>query len=188
METKLHLAGFRREVLAEIELAESQLLALAAAVPDDDYDWAPAEGARTFAAVMVHIAAGNLGLLACAGSRNTEVANLYTDIVGAGPERADAVARKNEWLEKKLTEKDAIIDFLARSFSAVKSCWTESSEEELWATVHIFGELETVRRLFLRMLAHSHEHMGQAIAYIRAMGYQVPWPDPKLKELETVAR
>jgi uncharacterized damage-inducible protein DinB len=190
METRLHLAGFRREVLAEVELAESQLLALAAAVPAEDYGWAPAEGARTFSAVLMHIAAGNLGLLDRAGSRNAEVADLYAGIEGEGPARVAGIVRRNALLEKNMTEKAAVIDFLAGSFSAVKSSWTTASEEELWATVHIFGELETARRLYLRMLAHSHEHMGQAIAYVRAMGYQVAWPDPlkKLEEMEAVPR
>jgi len=40
--------------------------------------------------------------------------------------------------------------------------------------------------LYLRMLAHSHEHMGQAIAYVRSMGIKAPWPDP-LKNLDRIA-
>jgi uncharacterized damage-inducible protein DinB len=42
---------------------------------------------------------------------------------------------------------------------------------------HFFGEQTTVRRVYLRLLAHVHEHMGQMIAYLRANGMNPPWPD-----------
>lgn len=186
METMPHLTGFRREVLAELQYAESQLLALAEAVPAEDYGWTPAEGARTFAAVLVHTAVGNLGLLDHAGAHAPEAVELYAGIDGDPLARIAGIVRANAALEKTMTEKAAVIDLLARSFLAVKASWTGASEGELWATVHLFGELETGRRAYLRMLAHSHEHMGQAIAYVRAMGYRVPWPDPvkKIEEME----
>jgi uncharacterized damage-inducible protein DinB len=187
MEPMPHLTGFRREVLSEFQFAEKQILALACAVPAEDYGWARAEDARTFAAVLVHIAAGNLGLLERAGSKDPDVVELYAGIEGEGTSRVEAIVRKNVSLEKTLTEKAAVIDLLVRSFAAVKASWAEASEEELWGIVHLYGELETVRRHYLRMLAHSHEHMGQAIAYVRAMGFQVPWPDPvkEFEEMET---
>jgi len=40
-----------------------------------------------------------------------------------------------------------------------------------------FFEQTTVRRIYLRALTHMHEHMGQLIAYTRAMGAPAPWPD-----------
>lgn len=188
METMPHLTGFKREVLAELMYAELQLLALAEAVPAEDYGWAPAEDAPTFAGVLVHIAAGNLGLLDQVGSHAPEAVELYAGIEGDALTRAAGIVHKNQSLEKTVTEKAAVIDLLARSLAAVRASWTEASEGELWATMHLFGELETVRRVYLRMLAHSHEHMGQAVAYVRAMGYQVPWPDPvkKLEETEAI--
>jgi len=60
---------------------------------------------------------------------------------------------------------------------------TAMSDQQLDAAKEFFGEKTTVRRFYLRMLAHSHEHMGQLIAYTRLMGYRVPWPDP-LKNLD----
>ena len=180
-----HLTGIRREVLTEIQYAEAQLLALAEAVPAEDYGWAPAEDARSFAAVLVHIAAGNLLLLDRAGARPAEVVDLYGGIEGDPVARLCAIVRKNIALEKATTAKPAVLDLLRRSFAAVKECWSNATEEELWASLTFFGERETARRLYLRMMAHSHEHMGQAIAYARAMGHRVPWPDP-LKKLEEI--
>jgi hypothetical protein len=186
MERMPHLTGIRREVLAELEYAESQLLALAEVVPAEDYGWTPAEDARTFAAVLVHVAVGNFGLLDHAGAHAPEAVKLYAEIEGDPMTRVAGIVRMNISMENMVTEKTAVVDLLARSFAAVKASWTGASEEELWGTVHVFGELETVRRLYLRMLAHSHEHMGQAIAYTRAMGYRVPWPDP-VKMIEQMA-
>ncbi len=180
-----HSTGYRREVLAEIQFAEKQLMALAAAVPAEDYGWSPAEGARSFAAVLVHVAASNLLLLDRAGAKPPDVADLYGGIEGDPPIRLTRMMRKNMELEQTVAGKAAVIDLLARSFAAVKQCWTTASEAELWVTGNFLGEIETVRRIYLRILAHTHEHMGQAIAYVRTMGYHVPWPDP-LKKLEEV--
>lgn len=180
-----HLSGYRRDVLTEIQYAEAQLLALAEAVPAEDYGWAPAEDARTFAAVLVHVAAGNLMLLDRAGAHQPEVADFYAGIEGDNEARLGAMIRRNLSHEKAVTGKTAVVDLLARSFAAVKDCWANASEEELWVTVKFSGQLETHRRLYLRIMAHAHEHMGQAIAYVRAMDYRVPWPDP-LKKLEEI--
>lgn len=186
MQGTQHLTGIRREVLKEIEYAESQLLALAKATPGEDYGWTPGEGARSFAAVLVHIAAGNLLLLARAEAWQPAVVALYGGIEGDKITRLVAMVRRNLELEKGMTSKAAVQDLLARSFASVKEAWTSATEEELWVTENFFGEPDTRRRLFLRMLAHSHEHMGQLVAYIRMMGYRVPWPDPleKLEEIE----
>ena len=180
-----HSTGFRREVLIEIQFAEKQLMALAAAVPAEDYGWSPAEGARSFAAVLVHAAVSNLLLLDRAGAKSPDVTDLYGGIEGDPPLRLARMVRKNMELETAIAAKAAVIDLLTRSFAAVKQCWTTATEEELWVTGNFLGELDTVRRIYLRILAHSHEHMGQAIAYVRTMGYRVPWPDP-LKKLEEI--
>lgn len=181
-----HLTGYRREVLLEFDHAAAQLLALARFVPAEDYGWAPAEDARSFAAVLVHAATANLLLLARAGAWPPSATEIYGEIEGDAKARLQAMIRSNRRLETTITAKAAILDLLERSFDSVKDCWTEATEEQLWATVDLLGELETVRRLYLRMLAHAHEHMGQAIAYVRAMGCHVPWPDPlrKAEEIE----
>jgi hypothetical protein len=90
--------------------------------------------------------------------------------------------RKNVSLEQTLTEKQHVIDLLTRSFEAVRRSLTACGVEDLERTGHFFGEPTTVRWVYLRMLAYTHEHMGQAIAYARTNGIKVPWPDP-LNEL-----
>jgi uncharacterized damage-inducible protein DinB len=97
-----------------------------------------------------------------------------------------ALIRRNLELERSVTGKAAVRALIERSFATVERCFNAETEEELGKAANFFGEQTTQRRLFLRMLAHSHEHMGQAIAYVRCMGMKAPWPDP-LKNLDRIA-
>ncbi len=174
------MAGYKGEYLWELDVPEIQLLALAEAIPEENYDWRPAEGMRPLSAVFVHIAAGNFLLLDMAGMDATE--DLYDHIAGDGYSRIVALVRENLRLEETVTQKHAVIDLLKRSLAAVRQTFADASEEELERSGQFFGEWTTVRRVYLRMLAHTHEHMGQAVAYARACGIRAPWPDP-LKDI-----
>jgi hypothetical protein len=176
---------FKREYLWELSIPRVQLLALADAVPEEQYDWKPAEDARTFSAVLVHIAAGNLMLLCRAGVSAPEVAEMCGVVENDSPAQWATVIRRTLELERTLTGKAAVRDLLEKSFATVERCFGATAEEELGRPANFFGEQTTQRRFYLRMLAHSHEHMGQAIAYMRCMGMKAPWPDP-LKNLDRI--
>lgn len=176
---------FKQEYLWELSIPRRQLLALANAVPEEQYGWRPAEDARSFSAVLVHIAAGNLMLLCRAGVGAPEVVEMCGDIKSDSPAQCAAVIRKSLERERSLTGKAAVIALIERSFATVERCFGTATEEELGKAANFFGEQTTQRRLYLRMLAHSHEHMGQAIAYVRSMGMKAPWPDP-LKNLDRI--
>jgi hypothetical protein len=51
--------------------------------------------------------------------------------------------------------------------------------DQLNATLRMKVHLRNrvMRRLSMRMMAQTHEHMGQMIAYTRMLGMRVPWPD-----------
>jgi len=176
-----HTRGFRAEYLAELDVARIQLLALAAAVPEELYGWRPAESTRSFSAVLVHIAAGNLALLRMIGVRAPAVADLYGSLEGDELEQLGATIHRNVSLERTMTDKPGVTELLTRSFDAAREAF--SAAEDLDRSGTFFGQQTTVRRVYLRLLAHSHEHMGQAIAYVRSCGLKAPWPDP-LKELD----
>ncbi len=46
----------------------------------------------------------------------------------------------------------------------------QTSDSELDRRLHFFGEETTVRRVYLRLLAHASEEMGQMIVYQRFNG------------------
>ena len=174
------LPGFAGEFLWELDIARMQLLALATSIPAERYAWSPAGGTRALAAVLVHIAAGNFLLLHMAGAPATD---LYGNAAADGLAQIAGMIRKNLELERNLTGKAEVIDFLTRSFESVRQCFLNAAPADLDRAGSFFGEQTTVRRVYLRMLAHSHEHMGQTIAYSRMMGIPMPWPDP-LKTFE----
>jgi uncharacterized damage-inducible protein DinB len=114
-----------------------------------------------------------------------EVVEICGAVESDSPAQWADVIRRTLELERTQTGKDAVIALIERSFATVERCFGAAKEEELGKAANFFGEQTTQRRLYLRMLAHSHEHMGQAIAYVRSMGMQAPWPDP-LKNLERI--
>jgi len=66
---------------------------------------------------------------------------------------------------------------LRRSFDAARLAFAKTNELELDRQDAFFGEQTTIRRVYMRGLTHMHEHMGQLIAYTRAMGMPAPWAD-----------
>ena len=72
---------------------------------------------------------------------------------------------------------------------AIIFSWTDEwyrGGEEAWASaglkaddmqrrVKIFGRDATVDGMYLRIIVHANEHMGQLIAYARMTGVVPPW-------------
>ena len=169
------IPGFRGEFLWELEIAERQVTAMAGAIPADRYEWRPDSTARSVSEVFVHIAAGTFMLLECAGV--TAPADVYARIPADGPERFLGLVRRNDELEKTVREKPDVVALLKRSLVSARQSFEQTDGAELDRRVQFFGEETTVRRVYLRMLAHTHEHMGQMIAYSRVNGIAAPWPD-----------
>jgi uncharacterized damage-inducible protein DinB len=167
--------GFHGEFLWELEIVERQLAALAHAIPEEQYDWRPDATARSAREVFIHIATGNFMLLDVIGAPPPR--DLYGEVSAQGPERLWALVRKNDELGASLRGKASVVTALERSLQSVRQLFTESDDGQLARSLEFFGERTTVRRVYLRLLAHMHEHMGQMIAYVRCMGMPAPWPD-----------
>jgi len=169
------ISGFRGEFLWEWDIAERQLLQLANAFHVDDYEWRPGMTARTVSEVFVHIACGTFMLLEALGT--TAPSDLYPDLPQPPVDRLWALVRKNDELEHGLREKDKVVALLSRALVSARETMMRSDDEGLERSLPFFGEPTTVRRVSLRLLAHTHEHMGQLIAYTRTRGMPAPWPD-----------
>ncbi|MBN9663693.1 MAG: DinB family protein [Acidobacteria bacterium] len=172
------IPGFPGEYLWELDMARTQLLPLAEAAPELMYGWSLAPRTRSFSAILVHIAVGNFCLLHLAGVRTTTGVELYGELQPDGPALRLSMVRKNMAMEQTVTAKKDVVDLLRRSLEAVQYTLADSSAETLDEARTFFDEETTRRRLYLRMLVHTHEHMGQAIAYARTFGMKLPWPDP----------
>ena len=133
-----------------------QLIELAQAIPAGKYTWRPAPGVRSISEVYMHIALANFYLLSITGPR------MPPDI-------------KSEDMEKTVTSKAEVISFLRRSLDAVKTARAQLRPGDLQRKVEIQGKTVTVDGMYLRIIVHDNEHMGQLIAYARINGIVPPW-------------
>ena len=170
-------AGFKGEYLAELRGPSRQVLALAEAMPAEKYSWRPGPGVRSVSEVYVHIAAGNFLLLDLIGVPPPE--DLYGRIEASAGERPGVMVKRNQELEKTVTGKESAIGMLKRSLDAVREAFTKTSEADLNQPVKFFRRDATLRAIYLRILAHLNEHMGQSVAYARVNAVVPPWSLPK---------
>ena len=133
-----------------------QLTALAEAIPADKYSWRPGPGVRSVSEVFMHIALANFELLSFTGPK------LPPDLTS------------ND-LEKTVTKKADVIDWLKRSLAAVKTARAQLKPGDLERKVRIEGKTVTVDGMYLRIIIHDNEHMGQLVAYARMNGIVPPW-------------
>jgi uncharacterized damage-inducible protein DinB len=133
-----------------------QLIALAEAIPADKYSWRPAPGVRSVSEVFMHIAMANFYLLSVTGPK------MPADMTSIS-------------LEKTVTKKTDVIDWLKRSLAAVKTARAQLKPGDLDRKVKIQGKTVTVDGMYLRIIIHDNEHMGQLVAYARMNGIVPPW-------------
>jgi uncharacterized damage-inducible protein DinB len=132
-----------------------QLVALAEATPEDKFTWRPALGVRSTSEVYMHIVLANFYLLRV-----------------TGPEMP---AELKPELEKSVNSKAEVIHWLKRSLDTVKQAHLEMRPRDLRRKVHIADRDTTVDGIYLRIIVHANEHMGQLIAYARMTGVSPPW-------------
>jgi uncharacterized damage-inducible protein DinB len=139
-----------------------QLVELADAIPTDKYSWRPAKGVRSVSEVFMHIAIANFYLLSVTGPK------MPADI------QSDA-------MEKTVTSKAEVIQYLKRSLDAVRTARAQLKPGDLERKVSIEGKTVTVDGMYLRIIVHDNEHMGQLVAYARMNGVVPPWSEPVKK-------
>jgi len=80
-----------------------------------------------------------------------------------------------EGMEKSVTAKAEVINWLKRSLDAVKQAHLAVTRKDLERKVHIVDRDATVDGMYLRIIVHANEHMGQLVAYARMSGVVPPW-------------
>jgi uncharacterized damage-inducible protein DinB len=134
-----------------------QLIALAEATPPEKFSWRPAPGVRSTGEVYMHIAIANFYLVSVTGVKEPEVSTT---------------------MEKTVTSKTDVIDWLKRSLDAVATARAQLKPGDLQRKVKIYGKVVTVDGMYLRIIVHDNEHVGQLIAYARMNGIVPPWSKP----------
>jgi uncharacterized damage-inducible protein DinB len=160
-------ADFKSEYLTEFGAASRQIDSLAKAMPADKFDWHPGPGIRSVGEVYVHVAETNVLLLGFLGVK--------VDFSGprfSGKDSAGEIIARNLEFEKTVHGKDNIVSLLERTLGEVT---TSLASADMERPVEMFGRKTTARAVYLRILAHANEHMGQSVAYARINGVVPPW-------------
>jgi uncharacterized damage-inducible protein DinB len=132
-----------------------QLVALAEATPPEQFSWRPATGVRSVSEVYMHIAIANFYLLSVTGPKMPADLNVN--------------------VEKTITSKAEVVVWLKRSLEAVKTAHAATIPKGLERKVAITDREATVDGMYLRIIVHANEHVGQLFAYARMTGVVPPW-------------
>ncbi len=143
---------FVDEFIGQLDFIQGRLLQLEGAMAQDQMSWTPAEGVRTTAEIYLHVAQANYFLASKMG--------------GKMPEGE---------MDMSMTDKDKVAEILKVSFENAKKHAENITKEDLNEIVETpFGDM-SLRNFMISLLNHSHEHLGQGIAYARMNGVTPPW-------------
>ncbi|MBI3586799.1 MAG: DinB family protein [Ignavibacteriales bacterium] len=147
-------SGFQAEFVKNISDVEKKLVSLAEATPPGIFKWRPSEGVRSVSEVYMHVVEANYFIPSFAGVK---------------PPAMDRNAIK------AITDKAKVVEMLKASFENVRQAISKLSDADLEKKTKMFGQDATYREVYLVVLSHGHEHMGQSIAYARTNGIVPPW-------------
>jgi uncharacterized damage-inducible protein DinB len=77
--------------------------------------------------------------------------------------------------EKTSNSKAEVIVWLKRSLDVVEDAHLAVTPKDHERKVHVADRDATVDGMYLRIIVHANEHMGQLIAYARMSGVVPPW-------------
>ena len=148
---------FQKEAAGNLEHASGQIMMLAEAIPESDYQWTPQEGVRSVKEVLIHTISANYFFSTKFGGAIPESVNLKT-------------------LETDLKSKEQIIEALTQSSNVLIAAVRKTKDKSLTEKVEFpFPGEYTQMTAILIALSHNHEHMGQLIAYARSNEITPPW-------------
>jgi len=149
--------GVRGEILASMMDAGGKLQELAGAMPEAKYNWKPGKDVRSVGQVYLHVVAANY---------------LIPSLLGAQPPMSMEELMK---LDTQTMEPAKIRQMLKESYESASKAISALPDSELETQVELFGMKMSKRATLILLASHSHEHLGQSIAYARSNGIVPPW-------------
>jgi len=162
-----HSCVYTATLAGNFEFVSGRLVQLAEAMPEEVYAWRPAEGVRSTSETFMHVSSANMMMPVAFGVAPAEGFEM--------PEDMFAMAR--DW-EMNVTAKADVMAKLKESIEYGKGAIANFPESQLDEEVDLFGPPMPKRAGLLILLSHSHEHLGQLIAYARSNGVKPPWSQP----------
>ncbi len=145
-------ASFIKEYQQKWNNNKDYTLELAEAMPAEFYDFAPADGQRTFKEQLLHI--------------TSNMAWLTSSYLGGTKVEGDL---KNTDLSKA-----QVIDILINAFDLAADAVNKLPAEELETSVKFFAGPMSKRQILVLMNDHLVHHRGQIITYARMKGVKAP--------------
>jgi uncharacterized damage-inducible protein DinB len=134
---------------------QGQVLQLAEAFSEDQYDWRPMEGVNSVGEALTHVATANYFIASKMGFAPPE----EVDVMGLG----------------KITGKENIIAALKKSNEFALDAIGKVESGEFGEEVDFgFAKFNKLAGLLV-IMEHNGEHKGQLIAYARSNGVVPPW-------------
>ncbi|GEM_PF-318646 len=160
------------EFVGQSEFIQGRLSQLAGAMPESTFEWRPTDGVRSVSEVYLHAAFANYICVTMSGGSVPDEVGFVMDF-----------SKVNDW-DTQTTDKAAVIEKMNESFDILKKRIAELTQEDLDREVEVFGMTMSVRNFMISMIAHSHEHLGQGIAYARMNDVTPPWSEKEEGEVE----
>jgi len=145
-----------------VGIAHEKLVSLAEAMPEEDYSWRPMEGVRSVGDVFIHVAADNWFGPALMGIEAPPETGVTTE-----DETVRAYQERDLSKEEILAEMEASFQHILAAMDQVAP---QAGEE-----VSLRGNAMSQADLWVRLVVHMHEHLGQAVAYARSREVVPPW-------------
>jgi len=142
--------------LLDLDDMHKKFVSLANAIPQEKYNYRPAEGVRSIGEVFLHISNANYNI---------------PSLMGAPlPAGFDA-----KTFEKSTTDKAQIIDQLNKSFDSAHAAIEKMTNADFNKPLPKLGPDANYGDVVYLLVTHAHEHLGQSIAYARVNGIVPPW-------------
>ncbi len=142
-----------QDILTALQHYKEKFVKLAAAIPDDQWDWRPKPEVRSVAEIYLHVARGNdMALEIAVGGKPTEAETLVISMDKTSSLRA----------------LEASVANIVKRVEAMRN-------GTLAREVNFFGTPTTTRGALVLIDAHMAEHLGQLIVYARSLGITPPW-------------
>jgi uncharacterized damage-inducible protein DinB len=156
-------SGFRAEFLEELAYCEQRYLALAEAMPAEQYSWRPAEGMRTVGGLFAHVVIDNYKAVEA------------LDQAPPAPPGGLHSTFQPETILALSENKPKLLEELKSSFAELRARILKLSDADLDKPQTMMDRQTTLRGALLIVDRHLGEHLGQAIAYARINGLVPPW-------------
>jgi uncharacterized damage-inducible protein DinB len=145
------------QAILDLQQMQEKYVGLAQAIPAEKYTWRPSDGVRSVSELLLHVSGANYGFPPL--------------MTGTAP----SPGFQREGFEKSTTDKAKVIEQLTRSFAYAIASVQAMTNADFAKPEKKLGPDANDGDVIYLLVVHSHEHLGQSIAYAREIGIVPPW-------------